>query len=473
MKRFLKPLLAGLLLMIVLFCAFWAGDGLLSAFRSDSVIWSNTPSREEPKNEEKTVQSGLSPVSPPKRVGVQVGAASQEYERVVSKRARGTAHYPYLNQNLSYDALNEEQRECYEKLLTSVYRLAGEKNTNGHYGTKPVLLRGSDMSEADIRKTVSAFRTDHPEVFWLANVFGYAKSGGDTYIELYSQLSADECQLAIDKLNAAVDEAVSKLQSGMTEFERELSLHDWLCERVSYDTAAAEGMDEWQAFTAYGALVEKSAVCEGYARSMQLLLSYANIACTLTSGSSRESLHMWNAVCIDGEWYYLDATWNDADTMINYHYFNVTEETLKADHDIDPAFSSLSTEEICGTEGGAPTLYNLVVPDCTHTTANYYRVKAVTISTLDAQSDSTVISRLKACAKSRERSISLKFENDADYDGIIDKMFLDAPYKFLYYIEKANQGLPDELKFDSGSVLFSEDKTQKAVTVKLSYLSGQ
>ena len=59
----------------------------------------------------------------------------------------------------------------------------------------------------------------------------------------------------------------------MSELDRELYLFDSLASRCSYDTEAASNGENWKAYTQYGALVDGKAVCEGYARAMQSLLS--------------------------------------------------------------------------------------------------------------------------------------------------------------------------------------------------------
>jgi len=60
----------------------------------------------------------------------------------------------------------------------------------------------------------------------------------------------------------------------------------------------------------YTALVKNEAVCEGYARSYNLVADLLDIPCICVDGvnkSSNES-HAWNEEYIDGEWYVCDAT---------------------------------------------------------------------------------------------------------------------------------------------------------------------
>ncbi|KEH88818.1 hypothetical protein Z965_04275 [Clostridium novyi A str. BKT29909] len=48
---------------------------------------------------------------------------------------------------------------------------------------------------------------------------------------------------------------------------------------------------------------------------------------------SRPMQHVWNMVYIDGNWYYVDATWDDPVPYvlggINYHYYNLSDYEME------------------------------------------------------------------------------------------------------------------------------------------------
>lgn len=64
----------------------------------------------------------------------------------------------------------------------------------------------------------------------------------------------------------------------------------------------------------YNAYVKNKAVCQGFAASFKVLMDELHIPCLKVLGYrhsvSFENLHMWNEVCIDGEWFALDTTGN-------------------------------------------------------------------------------------------------------------------------------------------------------------------
>ena len=76
----------------------------------------------------------------------------------------------------------------------------------------------------------------------------------------------------------------------MTEFEKELAIHDYIVNNCRYDIEnLKEGTTPPEDYTAYGVLVNGMAVCEGYAKAMKLMLDRVNIPSLVVAGYSRES----------------------------------------------------------------------------------------------------------------------------------------------------------------------------------------
>ena len=113
--------------------------------------------------------------------------------------------------------------------------------------------------------------------------------------------------------------------TGTTLYEKLLSIHNYVCLLNTYDSEATFR------YNAYGALVARRSVCEGYAEAFKLLCDYNGIDCVLVVGTANNGLatekHMWNYVRMDdNRWYAVDATWDDANTPTT-RYFLVGAET--------------------------------------------------------------------------------------------------------------------------------------------------
>lgn len=139
----------------------------------------------------------------------------------------------------------------------------------------------------------------------------------------------------------------------MTDFEKELALHDALVrlgeyDETVYDPATPRGRPDNT--NPYGMLVEGYGICLGYATSFQLLMDLAGVECITVVGASSGSTsdHAWNMVRLEGEWYCVDPTWNDpvgGETAppsmwdaFHHSYFNVTSNYMRqSDHQWDYA----------------------------------------------------------------------------------------------------------------------------------------
>lgn len=127
----------------------------------------------------------------------------------------------------------------------------------------------------------------------------------------------------------------SVVKPGMSDYEKELAIHDYLVTHCYYSENADQNPGS-EIYRAYGALVNGNAVCNGYAEAYQLLLSCAGVECKFVTGSADGIDHAWNLVQIDGQWYHVDATWDDPKPDLGkecvHPYFNVTDEAMRVSH---------------------------------------------------------------------------------------------------------------------------------------------
>jgi hypothetical protein len=157
-------------------------------------------------------------------------------------------------------------------------------------------------------------RIDENSVTYEIDYWGMDKAEFDTR---YSQVEA-----AILKSDQYVDDT-------MTDKEKVRALHDYLVFYTSYDLT-------YSRYTAYDALVNGSAVCDGYAKAFNILLAYQNIKSIRVTCDDLN--HAWNQVYVDGGWYYVDCTWDDpikddtdCKSFIDYEYFLKNEQEFQAE----------------------------------------------------------------------------------------------------------------------------------------------
>ncbi len=271
----------------------------------------------------------------------------------------------------AYSALYTAVRDCdSDETITIADSATGEER---EYIGLQVSLPEPLRSPEEIQRLYTAFTWDNPQFFYIGNTYGYEgyQTGENHYyntISLVLTMNRIERTTATERLEQALAEIFAGRPADADAFDSELYLHDALAARCTYDQKTAEYPDPAErypnAFTAYGALVEGQAVCEGYSRAMQLLLHRAGMECTLVSGYSTEGeSHMWNLVMVDARCYHLDVTWNDAEDLPRHTFFNMTTDDILLSHVIDKD--------------------NIGVNTCTAEEANFYRRKGLYLDTYD------------------------------------------------------------------------------------------
>lgn len=149
---------------------------------------------------------------------------------------------------------------------------------------------------------------------------------------LQTKQSEDHDELA----DAVANIVATYTRPSMTDYEKAKALHDWLVHHAYY--ARGADIESYDSHKPEGVILRGVGVCESYALAYQLLLREAGIPCLYVTGSAGGG-HAWNKVMINGQWYNVDATWDDpsgAETATsgseNYNYFMVPDEVLAIDH---------------------------------------------------------------------------------------------------------------------------------------------
>ncbi len=109
------------------------------------------------------------------------------------------------------------------------------------------------------------------------------------------------------------------------------ALHDYLVLELKYDIDFRE-----LSHSPEGVMKNKTAVCDGYARTMRLLLLMTGTECKIISGTAGNQPHAWNLVNIDGDWYHVDVTWDDPvpdeEGKVRYLYFLKNDAAMAKTH---------------------------------------------------------------------------------------------------------------------------------------------
>lgn len=140
-------------------------------------------------------------------------------------------------------------------------------------------------------------------------------------------------------LALAKDQALSVLSPDMSQLEKALAMHDYIASVCAYDyeNYLKEEAGEIEqlppnVYTAYGVLVDHTAVCGGYAKAYAYLMQQCSIPCYYVRVDTEQRNHAWNLIQLDGEWYFVDVTADDPSWdrlgRVKHDWFLVSEETM-------------------------------------------------------------------------------------------------------------------------------------------------
>lgn len=306
-----------------------------------------------------------------------------------------------------FSALSENGKRAYNAILSEIENF-------------PERIEVPELTDTELEQVWIAVIYDNPELVMLGRECVLTSERRRFYFSCEYTMTQNEYQARKAEMQAKLDELLPETEALESDFDRELFIHDTIinsCEYVSAEDASHS--------TAYGVLVKGTASCEGYAKAAKLLLDKVGIENYLICGTaSREDGtsegHMWNIVCIDGEQYNLDLTWDDPigeGDIENrrYAYFNITDEDILKTHTFD------------GT-----------VPGCTATAENYFVKQGRRFDSYDADTRSAISDCFKSLSSGDKTEIS--FSNEKAYSAAIDGLFKNEEIYRLLSVADAGRG---------------------------------
>lgn len=234
------------------------------------------------------------------------------------------------------------------------------------------------------------------------------------YLYTYEQL-----QQTVDKADSIIKEIIAP---EMTDYQKALAVHNYVVKNTQYIGGGIYGNE---AYTAYGALVQGEAVCQGYTEAVNILLNRSGVYSMLVVGEAYTFMdwrgHAWNIAKIGGSFYHIDATFDDLgvdESLIKsgktwrYDYLNVTDNDILADHYWDM------------------NRY----PRCNNTASNYYHVNGLVVKNKEE-----FIERVTNAINNRESEILLKIIDYSEEDymdiyniitgtGMVESYVMDHNY---------------------------------------------
>ena len=250
-----------------------------------------------------------------------------------------------------YEQLNKEQQRAYYAIKEGLLKMQDSFAVP--------MLTGKELSDIYFK-----IRMDCPEIFYSVT-FSYKYYANSTAVEMVPQYLFTKDK--IKEHRQAMESRVKKLArqaADLDEKGKELFIHDFIVENVKYDKLKKEYSHE-----IIGALGNGVAVCEGIAKAVKVLCDELNIWCIIAVSDANPEKgikyrHAWNVIRIGGQYYHLDATFDNTiskDGIPRYDYVNLSDKQIFRDHE--------------------PVIWK--VPACNDGDHFYYKEKKVSWTTME------------------------------------------------------------------------------------------
>lgn len=250
----------------------------------------------------------------------------------------------FLQRNISdhrFNNLTSEQKLIYSSIAKGVKELKKDVEISEYK------YIDEDTTTLDVSESIQAFFDDHPEVFYLNSTYSLYVSNKLLYKTVnvglsYTVENMEELEKELNKIENIVKNYISKINNNMPVFEKELVLHNELGQDVSY--YSFENIDKIPDLyhSIKGSFIEKSAVCDGISKALQILYDKAGIETMLISGTLENEPHAWVLVNLNNQWYHVDLTSNklikqkyNNKSIVVHSYFNITDKKISKTHLID------------------------------------------------------------------------------------------------------------------------------------------
>ncbi len=274
------------------------------------------------------------------------------------------------DEKYAYQTLDDEAQAVYDEIVYAFMNREEERKVS--------------TTDVDvIGLAYQAVRYDYCNFFWVDQLAYVTSSRNDEIVSIsitpaYT-VTVEEQTALQEQIDGEAARMLAEAPLEGSDYDKALYVYETLIREVDYVIDAENNQNIISAF------VNHETICQGYAYATQYLLEQLGIFCTTVTGTANGESHAWNLVLLDGEYYYIDTTWGNANYIylsenegnpgagevagsdyhyLNYDYFGVTTEMLLTTHTPD-------------TE--------IPLPECTATADNYYIHEGLYVESWDAE----------------------------------------------------------------------------------------
>ncbi len=323
----------------------------------------------------------------------------------------------YDGGKFAYNTLSASEQIWYRD-IEQILGCMGEKVKLSEEGLN------AGLSEEKIDRIFQCVLDDHPELFYVEGYSYTRYTQGDKVVAIdFSGTYSMDAETALARkleIEQALNEIVLLATGLEDDYDKIKFAYDTLVENTDYDVNAEDNQNIYSVF------VNKSSVCQGYAKAFQYLMYRLDVECTLVQGivlSSGEG-HAWNLVKSNGKYYYVDPTWGD----ISYQTAGQGDEGTQSEAHL----SAISYDYLCVNDEQLFLTHKAdcqeIFPKCTAIDDNYYVREGALFTEYNEEQFSLLVERKLAA---NESDIAIRCSSEACYQEMCEAL-LDRQEMFTY-----------------------------------------
>jgi hypothetical protein len=193
--------------------------------------------------------------------------------------------------NYYYNALSDEEKRGYDKIKQSAADFVD------------YVTFDDKLTDYQISKLFRLVYTQENSIFWLSEVA--APNQTTNSIKMTFRYNPSD----VKYMQSTLDDKVQTIIDGAPEkdaFVQILYIHDYIVLNSTF-VETSENSN-----SAYGALIDGKAQCEGYAFAFGMLAKKLGFKVVTVTGTSKTGeSHAWNKIFAGENWYNVDCTWDD------------------------------------------------------------------------------------------------------------------------------------------------------------------
>ncbi len=332
----------------------------------------------------------------------------------------------------AYNTLSDNEKALYDAILGAASNMSTR------------IFGAQNLDSAEWTKVFGLVYNQEPQLFWL--------NGRSVVGRLYyNEIDTDKIAAMQKEIDATVDSLVKEANTKSTTYDKLKVFHDYLVLNSTFEKSDEAGNYNQTIYNAFsgGTSKQGNIQCAGYAKAMQYLCDKVGIDCMVITGTNEKGTsHAWNKVKVEGEWYNLDATWDDPilstpiTNYLRYTFFLVPDEWIN-----EKTHFNINTVSL--KSGEKVTYYE--PPKATATAQNYF-IKNGYVYDNRADADKALKAELEKAASEGTVVAHIMVSSDSLYNEILDALKNDSAYR-------------DELKGVNSKIKKIKDSSKESLRV--------